>query len=165
METERATNVRFGKRFREARNKKKWSQTETAKRLGQLGVRAYPSTIAKIEAGDRPVKLAELAAIAEMFGVSIDVLLRRGVKPRSDRVHALTTVVDTALRASAEIAGIVAAVRDRVDDLAAFDDLPAGPPLIAGWERARDLLIDTDDVLTDVMRVARGAVGEEMKAK
>jgi transcriptional regulator with XRE-family HTH domain len=163
MENKPEIDVRFGRRFKKAREVKGWTQTELAKLLAKRGVRVYGSTIAKIEAGARPVKLAELAAAAELFGVSVDALLQRDPRPGSDRVHALLAVADTAMRASDHVVNAAVAIRDRIDDLSAFDDLLDRDTLIVGCERAHELLVDVNDALTTVAQVARGGVIKESK--
>jgi transcriptional regulator with XRE-family HTH domain len=46
--------------------------------LSDRGIRGiYPTTVAKIEAGDRAVRIDELTSIADLFGVSLDRLLGR----------------------------------------------------------------------------------------
>jgi transcriptional regulator with XRE-family HTH domain len=154
-------DVRFGKRFKRAREAKGLSQTETAERLKGWGITAYGSTIAKIEAGTRPVKLAELVAVTELFEVSVDTLLgRREADPRFEQAHALRMAVDTATKLSTTIVSVESALRDRLTDLAAFDDLPGRDTLIASFERAYNLLVDADSALTEAWRVARKSVGD-----
>ena len=156
MERERAVNVLFGKWLKDARGAKSWSQTDMAKQLHQqLGTKYYGSTIAKIEAGDRPLKLAELVAVAELFEVSVDTLLRREARPRGNQAQALRVVADTATKSSVAIVNVESAIQDRLADLAAFDDLPERDTLIASLKQAYSLLVDADGALTDVFHAAR----------
>jgi transcriptional regulator with XRE-family HTH domain len=164
VEAGQDVDVQFGKRFKDARGAKGWSQAEMAKLLGQKGIRVYDSTIAKIEAGDRPVKLAELVAAAELFEVGIDTLLQRDVRPRSDRIHTFRVVGDTAVKSSAQIIDMMSALRDRVGDLSAFDGLPARGTLLASCERAYALLAEAEGALNDVSRVALRNMGKELGA-
>lgn len=71
-------------RFRERvkaereRDRRKWSQAELSKRLQAKGLKhILPSTVAKIESGDRAVRIDEANALADLFGVSVDGLLGR----------------------------------------------------------------------------------------
>lgn len=54
-----------------------WSQGRLAELLGEkLGKRIDPTAITRTEAGKRPIPSAELVAYAELFGVSVDYLVR-----------------------------------------------------------------------------------------
>ena len=66
-------------------------------------------TIAKIEAGDRTVRIDEATAIADLFGLSLDALLgRKGME--DDRSHALSVLADEAQAVVPELM----AIRDRI---------------------------------------------------
>ena len=69
--------------MRAERERRGWSQEELAKRLTDKGVDTYASTVAKIESEKKPraVRLAEAAAIADLFDVSLDTLLGRQMAP------------------------------------------------------------------------------------
>jgi transcriptional regulator with XRE-family HTH domain len=56
------------KRLREERG---WSQGKLGRKLAPLGFEMHQTTVAKLEAGGRPIRLNEAAAIAEVFGVSL----------------------------------------------------------------------------------------------
>ena len=69
----------FRERLRSERVRRDWSQSDVAKMLSDKGIDGiYPTTIAKIEAGDRAVRIDELLAIADLFEVSLDGLRRPG---------------------------------------------------------------------------------------
>jgi hypothetical protein len=51
-----------------------------AKMLSAAGLSVYPTTIAKIEAGERAARVDEVVAVADLFSVSVDTLL--GHTPR-----------------------------------------------------------------------------------
>jgi transcriptional regulator with XRE-family HTH domain len=167
MESRQQAEVRFGQRLKDLREDRDWSQEELARRLTAAGVPTQASTIGKLEwesRAPRAVRLAEIMALADIFEVSIDWLLQRGVKPRSDQIHALIAAGDTAVQSLTQITDIIGAIEGRMDDLALFkDDLPEA--LTAGYERARDLLIDVDGVLADVRRLALNSMREELRAK
>lgn len=73
-----ALQVQFRKSVRLERERRGWSQSYMAKLLTDRGIDSiYPTTVAKIESGDREVKLDEAAALADLFGGSLDWLLGR----------------------------------------------------------------------------------------
>ncbi len=155
----------FRKRLKDERERRGLKQDDLAKMLEDNGIAMHWTTIAKIEKGTRSVRIDEAAAIADCFGISVDALLGRRARPKSDRVHILTALTETAIRSAGQIIDIAGAVRDRVADLSAFDDLPARDDLITGCERAYGLLVAANDALTDTARVARNNIGDEVKEK
>lgn len=78
------------------------SQEELARRLAERGVSAHATTIAKIEAGTRAIRLDEAAEIAELFGISLDNLFGHG-SVEDDVRHAMKTLADTARNAHADL--------------------------------------------------------------
>jgi transcriptional regulator with XRE-family HTH domain len=155
---------RFREQLRAERDRRKWSQAHIAKLLSDKGIPMHPTTIAKIEAGDRAARIDEVTAVADLFGVSLDTLLGRRAKPRSDLVYTLRDVSDTAYQSSAQIIEITSAIRDRITDVSAFEDLPVRDTLIAGCERAYGALVAANDALTDTARIAREGMGAEVRA-
>ena len=70
------------KREREAR---KWSQAHLARLLARKGISpSLATTVAKTESGARSVRVDELVAYAEVFGVSIEALLGCSPDPAND---------------------------------------------------------------------------------
>jgi transcriptional regulator with XRE-family HTH domain len=133
--------------------------------LKDKDIHMHWTTIAKIEKGARSVRIDEAAAIADCFGISVDTLLGHRARLKSDQVHLLISVADTAIRSAGQIEDVAVAVRDRIDDLSALDDLPARDTLITGCEQAYDLLVAANNALTDTGRVARHNIHREMKPK
>jgi transcriptional regulator with XRE-family HTH domain len=86
-------DFRFGRRVREERERRGWSQDELAKRLADKGIPVYASTIAKIESEKkpRPARLGEAAVIADLFEVPVDVLIDRR-DPQESLTFALVTL-------------------------------------------------------------------------
>jgi hypothetical protein len=84
----------------------------------------YPTTIAKIEAGDRAVRVGELDGIATLFGASVDLLLGR----YSDRDE-LTLVAQRLQGLAHENAGHMGDFRETLtsvlDDVRYYADLEA----------------------------------------
>jgi transcriptional regulator with XRE-family HTH domain len=59
----------FGRRVRQWRQARNWSQEDLANRLRRQGFDMHQTTVAKIERGTRPLRVAEAAAIADIFRV------------------------------------------------------------------------------------------------
>ncbi|MEU7811586.1 helix-turn-helix transcriptional regulator [Pseudonocardia sp. NPDC049154] len=69
-------DARFGGRLRGLREWQGMSQQTLVEKLAELGITTWhQTTVGKVEAGKRPVRLAEAIAVAKIFGTSIDVLL------------------------------------------------------------------------------------------
>lgn len=116
--------IRFGERVREERERRGWSQEELAKRLTDRGIEGvYASTVAKIESTGKPraVRLAEAAAVAELFEVSLDTLLGRTTNPPNDRAFTLRGVLDTAQQCSSQLHGIENTLSERFMELRNLD--------------------------------------------
>jgi transcriptional regulator with XRE-family HTH domain len=127
MERHRLTDVLFGKRVREERDRRDWSQEELAKRLTDKGITVYPSTIAKIESErkPRPARLAEAIGIADLFGMTLDNLLGR--PDDSTLTFALTTLCSYAGDAQCQIQQarkVSADIDDQLESVEATFDLP-----------------------------------------
>ena len=60
----------FAGRLREARTTRGWTQQDLADELGRIGAPMDSTTIAKVEKGQREVRLAELIAIAAALDVA-----------------------------------------------------------------------------------------------
>lgn len=65
---------RFGDTVRNWRNERGWPQEEVARRLAGQGFDLHQTTIAKIERGARPLRIAEAAALAEVFEMPITAI-------------------------------------------------------------------------------------------
>lgn len=57
------------------RDERGWSQTALAERLANHGFELHQSTVAKLEAGKRPIRVNELVALASVFNVAVADLL------------------------------------------------------------------------------------------
>jgi transcriptional regulator with XRE-family HTH domain len=121
----------FSTRLKDERGRRKWTQEELAKRLVQNGLTGvYASTIAKIETNKRPPQLPEAAAIAELFGMSLDTMLgRKGME--DDQSHAMTVLAEEAQRVIPELAQILERLRRAYQDLEAQFDFPSLEQLVA----------------------------------
>jgi transcriptional regulator with XRE-family HTH domain len=81
----------FREHLKTERESRGWSQTELAKMLSDsLRNPVHWTTIAKIEKGDRSVRIDEAAAVADLFDMSVDALLGR--QGPDDTTFALVTL-------------------------------------------------------------------------
>jgi transcriptional regulator with XRE-family HTH domain len=62
---------RFGEVVRGWRLDRNWSQEEVAERLRHQGFEMHQTTVAKIERGARPLRVAEASAIGTVFGMPV----------------------------------------------------------------------------------------------
>ncbi|HME15760.1 MAG TPA: helix-turn-helix transcriptional regulator [Mycobacterium sp.] len=114
--------TRFRERVKRERDRRGWSQADLSKLLQGRGLEhIYSTTVAKIESGERAVRIDEATAIADLFEVSVDVLLGRNVERGSDLGYILRAVQTTARQSAEQAAAISAALGDQLADLDAFD--------------------------------------------
>ncbi|MDQ0094417.1 helix-turn-helix domain-containing protein [Paeniglutamicibacter psychrophenolicus] len=70
------TDENFGAMVREYRELRKWSMTEFASKLRDAGLANFhPTTISRMERGERPAKIGEAAVIAQVLGTQLDNLV------------------------------------------------------------------------------------------
>jgi transcriptional regulator with XRE-family HTH domain len=90
-----------------------------AKMLSDKGIHPmHPTTVAKIEAGDRSVRINEAVGIADLFEVSLDSLLGR--KPgaqRSELQYLLRVLRDTARQSSQQVWASMETIREQLEEL------------------------------------------------
>jgi transcriptional regulator with XRE-family HTH domain len=67
--------VMAGRALRRLRISRHWSQDEAAKRMQAYGYDFHQTTIAKIEAAQRPIRVRELADFAALYGVAVQELI------------------------------------------------------------------------------------------
>lgn len=106
----------FRKRIKLERTVRRWSQDDLAKRLVSRGVSAHPTTIAKIEAGSRAIKLEEAVEIAALFGISLDELSGHG-DITDDLKRATQTLSDTAVNAYNDLVRLTESIVDAYEFL------------------------------------------------
>ena len=56
-------------KFRQLREERGWSQGELSERLAGFGVDMHQTTIAKMEAGKRPLRVSEMFGLSHAFGM------------------------------------------------------------------------------------------------
>lgn len=66
---------RLGAKVRELRRERGWSQEDLARRLDAFGYQMHQTTVAKLEAGERPIRVNELAALAVILEVTAAELI------------------------------------------------------------------------------------------
>lgn len=119
MASQKWTDQRFGERVKDERETRAWSQADMAKMLVDKGIKPmHPTTVAKIEAGDRSVRINEAVGIADLFGVSVDSLLGR--KPgaqRNELQYLLRLLRDTARQSSQQVSATMETIREQLADL------------------------------------------------
>ena len=147
----------FRERLRSERVRRDWSQSDVAKMLSDKGIDGiYPTTIAKIEAGDRAVRIDELLAIADLFEVSLDGLLGRRIDMKErDLTFVLQGFVDTARSASVQLAAIETSLDTKSAELAAFQ-FDARDVIIEGCDWVRSVLTQASEVLLGMTLVTAG---------
>src|SRR5690348_16512400 len=125
MGAQSAVEARFRGRVKKQRDRRGWSQADMAKMLGDKGIKGiYPSTIAKIESGERAVRIDEAAALADLFEVSLDALLGRKQHSQADELTDLLRLLrDTARDSSQQVEVTMEAIRGQLEELPGdFDD-------------------------------------------
>jgi transcriptional regulator with XRE-family HTH domain len=160
-------DIQFGRRVFNQRKRLGWSQDELAKRLSEKGLPVYASTIAKIESKHKPraVRLAEAAAIADLFGVSMDTLLGRSVAPEADEMYTLRALLDTAQQAAWQLSGVEQSLRDQVAQLAAFAPKGHTKTISDECARACDMLAQTHGLIRDILFPPKGAAIQRFTRK
>jgi transcriptional regulator with XRE-family HTH domain len=126
---------RFGQQLKRMRDDERgWTQSQMADMLSEKGIAPmHSTTLAKIEAGTRSVRINEAVAIADLLGVSVDALLGRQRHDDTTLTFALVTLmgyVTDCQRQIREAQGTAADIAEQVDDLPEqFNDVPALPDL------------------------------------
>ncbi len=139
MGRQSSVETRFRERVRDERTRRGWSQADLSKRLQAKGLQhLLPSTVAKIENGDRAVRIDEANALADEFAVSLDELLGRNL-PEPDLPSTLQAFLETVRSASVQLSAIEASLSDRSNELAAFE-FEERDTMVARSDRARDAL-------------------------
>lgn len=95
-------DVEIGQRLQQVREQQKLSQAQAVRALGEAGLVWSQGTLSKVESGTRPVRLAELPAIARALGVSQSELLAPE-DPLSAALERMKVVESTAHEAYSDI--------------------------------------------------------------
>jgi transcriptional regulator with XRE-family HTH domain len=108
-------------RIRSERERHDWSQAQVAQALSEHKIEAQASTVSKMESGERGVRADELIAFAEIFGLSVDVLVGRGTNGL-DVVWAASRLTSTAHRMVGELLILQKRIADETQDLIGYAD-------------------------------------------
>jgi hypothetical protein len=85
--------------------------------LSHDSILVLPTTIAKIEAGDRAVRIDEATAIAHVFEVSLDSLLGRKAGVVDDPAYPIRALRDKAMKDVRDVGTISRSFRDTLVDV------------------------------------------------
>jgi transcriptional regulator with XRE-family HTH domain len=122
MGRQSAAETSFRERMKRERQTRDWSQADLAELLQGRGLgHIYPTTVAKIESGERAVRIDEATAIADLLKVSVDALLGRNVERGSNLAYTLRSVLNIARQSSQQTAAIADALGDSLVDLDALE--------------------------------------------
>lgn len=150
----------FGRRMREERELRGWSQAEMAQRLAEYGVELHPSAIAKMEAraasSPRAIRLNEAVAVSRVLGVDLSYLLEIDVA-----VTSFDRAIDEAWQQMYEFNEQAAAARREVERLRKLRDLAAFEGR-QDRDTANARRLSADDKLRAAVR--KGESAEALKA-
>jgi len=136
MANQPAIELRFRQRLLYERTAREWSQVHLSKLLKAKGVGVSSTAIAKIEAGTRTVSMAEAAAIADVFEVSLDTLLGRDRRPEADMLYTVRSAIATAQQASVQLSGIAEQLSERIAELGPLDGFGQRDAFTSAFQRA-----------------------------
>lgn len=120
MGTQGSVGDHFRNELRSAREGRGWSQALLSGVMNaEYDIPMYPSTIAKIESGERDVRINELYAFADLFEVSTDVLLGRHGNS-TDVVWAMSRLTTNAQRIVADLSAIRTRLSGDLEDMRTY---------------------------------------------
>ncbi len=134
MASPKWVDKRFGQELQRVRGERGWTQPQMADMLSDRGIAPmHATTLAKIEAGTRSVRINEAVAIADLLDVSLDALLGRQRHDDTTLTFALVTLigyVTDCQRQIQEAQRTASDIGEQVDNLPEqFNDVPALPNL------------------------------------
>jgi transcriptional regulator with XRE-family HTH domain len=139
----------FRKRLRAERETRGWSQAQMAKMLSDRGVQMIGTTIAKIEAGDRAVRIDEATCIADLLDASLDSLLGRRAGLENDLINAVRGLQSAANESQRQLDDMIETIRSRLAELLELEFI--GRDLLASrGEQALDALAYAQEALAGV---------------
>jgi transcriptional regulator with XRE-family HTH domain len=156
MASTKWTENQFRKRLRLEREAHHWTQAQLAELLDRRGIPMHWTSVAKIENGQRSVRIDEAAAIADLFNTSVDSLLGRNVDQDAEVEYMVRSITSTAERSAGQVRAIVKVIEDARDDLGALD-FDGRSVLESSIKRAHRALVAAQGALTSVARFEVGA--------
>lgn len=82
----------FSENMKRRRDLLGMNQTELARRMKAAGYPFHQQTVQRVEAGERPIRLDEAYAVAEILGSSVDSMTRAYQSGFADVIHAVETL-------------------------------------------------------------------------
>lgn len=120
MGSQTAVENRFRDNVKHERKRRGWSCAEVSEELRNRGLpHIVPSTISKIESGDRAVRIDEAAGFADLFGTSTDTLLGRP-SGGADLMWALSKLSSDAHKMVNEVASLQQRLRADAQDVSDY---------------------------------------------
>jgi transcriptional regulator with XRE-family HTH domain len=111
-------DTRFGQDLKRMRDERRWTQPQMADMLSAKRIAPmHATTLAKIEAGSRSVRINEAVAIADLFEVSLDSLLGREPGPRRDLHYALGALLDAVYTSQTQLHRTAKSLHERLQDI------------------------------------------------
>ncbi len=161
MGRENFWQVQFRKKIRLEREGRGWSQAQVSQSLKSKGIdNMHSTTVAKIESGEREVKLDEAAAIADLFEMSLDALVARGSTKRRDDEFTfyLRRLRDNARQRAGQVADLSWSITGDLGDVG-LDGVPDDVANL--WQQIQDRAAsathDLDAVAQDLSDMAEDA--------
>jgi transcriptional regulator with XRE-family HTH domain len=147
---------RFRENLKAERDERKWSQAHVAKLLFDKGIAVYPTTIAKMESGERAARIDEVVAVADLFDVSVDTLLGRSSRRHrsGDKQLAFSALARLLQHVVGQTESMEATLRDRLADL---DSLNLRKDELAARDECQRATSSVADTVT-ALRKAGGRV-------
>ncbi|MGO9098676.1 MAG: helix-turn-helix domain-containing protein [Mycobacterium sp.] len=136
----------FRDNVRTERESRKLSLAQLAKLLQDKGLKVHTTTIAKIEYGERPAKLDEAVALADVFGVSLDSLIGRRSRT-GDKSLPLNALAKRAHGTAVTIDALEAGLREYLNELREFTLARDEASAATECERACDALAEASAVV------------------
>ncbi|MGO9507584.1 MAG: helix-turn-helix domain-containing protein [Mycobacterium sp.] len=94
MASSKWADPRFGQQLKRMRDERGWTQTQMSDMLSDKGIAPmHTTTLAKIEAGTRSVRINEAVGIADLLEVSLDTLVGRQLPDDTTLTFAMTTLL------------------------------------------------------------------------
>lgn len=159
MGTNKLAGTELRNTLKRVRTGRGWSMVEMADMLRAKGLTAYPTTIAKIEAGDRAVQIDELVAFAELFEVSVDTLLGHSTGHSQDKAFQVWALVDAERQSLWQLSTTERTLRQAVTNVDSFKLNANERTLRDGCEAACDAMADAMTALVNTEKAA-SKIGE-----
>lgn len=115
----------IGAKVRQLREERSCSQADLARKLAEVGWAMHQTTISKVEAGSRPIRVADVYAFAEVLGVPAAsfffAIQPDGEEPAADELRDRLMAADQAAQEAEQV--LLKASSDYAEALAERDRL------------------------------------------